>query len=181
MDKTAAMDVAYVLFGLNGRIGPRRFGRGLILLTGAMVVLLALGFLVSPGFHALQTALVYPYICLFGKRLHDAGRSAFLWLAFVAGYLVVTVIATSLLMPLLSPAAYAVSAEYQAMMTAGASMAEVFEKMQARAPEMNRLSIMTTLAAHLIATAATGLIAFRLTSQPGQNRHGLPTDDGPFR
>ena len=50
------------------------------------MVITVLSSVASPGLGILQYALVFPYVCLFGKRLHDAGLSAWLWLGFLLGY-----------------------------------------------------------------------------------------------
>ncbi len=74
------MDFRSLFLDPQGRLAPRPFARGFILLTGAMMVITVLSSVASPGLGILQYALVFPYVCLFGKRLHDAGLSAWLWL-----------------------------------------------------------------------------------------------------
>lgn len=173
------MDVAYVLFSPNGRIGPNRFARGFILLTGAMVILQTLSTTLVPSFGALAITLVFPYLCVFGKRLHDGGHSAALWLAFLAGYFLLNGIVTSMLLPLLAPQAAAIQTEF----------AEIAQKdglragmtfMESRALELNRLTALPTLIAFVAASGVTGWIAYRVKGTPGPNAHGPVSDDGPF-
>ncbi len=172
------MDYRFLFLEPQGRLAPRPFGRGLVLLTGACMMISVLTAVVSPGLNVLQYALVFPYICLFGKRLHDAGLTAWLWIAFLAGLGFLNMFLSAILLPVLSPGAFAIQVEVQeTMQTVGFTAA--FEELALRAEEYARLSAVTTLAAFLISSAITGFAAFRLRSDPKPNRHGPPTLGGP--
>ncbi len=172
------MDFRFLFLEPQGRLAPRPFGRGLVLLTGACMMISVLTAVVSPGLNVLQYALVFPYICLFGKRLHDAGLTAWLWIAFLAGLGFLNMFLSAMLLPALSPGAFAIQVEVQeTMQTVGFTAA--FEELALRAEEYARLSAVTTLAAFLISSAITGFAAFRLRSDPKTNRHGPPTLGGP--
>ena len=172
------MDFRFLFLEPQGRLAPKPFGRGLVLLTGAGMMISVLTAVVSPGLNVLQYALVFPYICLFGKRLHDAGLTAWLWIAFLAGLGFLNMFLSAILLPVLSPGAFAIQVEVQeTMQTAGFTAA--FEDLALRAEEYARLSAVTTLAAFLISSAITGFAAFRLRSDPEPNRHGPPTLGGP--
>ncbi len=171
------MDFRFLFLEPQGRLAPRPFGRGLVLLTGACMMISVLTAVVSPGLNVLQYALVFPYICLFGKRLHDAGLTAWLWIAFLAGLGFLNMFLSAILLPVLSPGAFAIQVEVQeTMQTVGFTAA--FEELALRAEEYARLSAVTTLAAFLISSAITGFAAFRLRSDPKTNRHGPPTLGG---
>ena len=172
------MDFRFLFLEPQGRLAPKPFGRGLVLLTGGGMIISVLTAVVSPGLNVLQYALVFPYICLFGKRLHDAGLTAWLWIAFMAGLGFLNMFLSAMLLPVLSPGAFAIQVEVQeTMQTAGFTAA--FEELALRAEEYARLSAVTTLAAFLVSSAITGFAAFRLRSDPGPNRHGPPTLGGP--
>ena len=70
------MDISRVLLSPKGRIGPRDFLRGLILLTGAGLIIQVLTVVASIGAAILQYPMLWAYFCVFGKRLHDAGQTA---------------------------------------------------------------------------------------------------------
>ena len=159
------MDIRYVLLSPNGRIGPRDFGRGLILLTGAMMIVQIAVALVS---------LVFSYVCVCGKRLHDGGHSAWFYLLFLAGYFVLSTAATAILMPFLSPEALSMQVEFQKLAMEGQFSAAVEEAAKI-APELARLSVLTTIAAFLVASGVLGLIGARLRSDPSSNRFGPPS------
>ena len=97
------MDFRFLFLEPQGRLAPKPFGRGLVLLTGGGMIISVLTAVVSPGLNVLQYALVFPYICLFGKRLHDAGLTAWLWIAFLAGLGFLNMFLSAMLLPVLSP------------------------------------------------------------------------------
>lgn len=168
------MDFRRVFFDPQGRIGPRVFGQGYILLTGVMLVVTVLSVVVSPGVAILQYALVFPYICLFGKRLHDAGQSAWLWLVFLMGYFLINVVASAILVPVMAPETHAIQLEVQKVMEAGGFNAGM-EELARRAPEIAQSSALVNVAVLLIASAIVGFAAYSLRSDPNTNRHGPPT------
>ncbi len=91
-----------LLFNPNGRILPRRFWQGLIILTVASVITTAAVYVVGQESVAagvislLNFALIFPYICVFGKRLHDAGKSAWLVIPIWIGGFVLQMIMMSI-------------------------------------------------------------------------------------
>lgn len=171
----SAMDFRFLFLDPQGRLAPKPFARGFILLTGAMLLITVLSSVLSPGLNILQYTLVFPYLCLFGKRLHDAGLSAWLWLAYLAGFSVLNMFLSALLLPMLSPQAYAVQSEIQKLMEVEGFTA-AFEALAERAPEYARLAGVTTAAGFLISSALTGFAAYRMRSDPERNRYGPPTD-----
>lgn len=169
------MDFRSLFLDPQGRLAPRPFARGFILLTGATMVITVLSSVASPGLGILQYALVFPYVCLFGKRLHDAGLSAWLWLGFLLGYGFLSMVFQMMFLPVLSPAAFQIQVEMQALMAAQGVNA-AFEALSERAPEYARLAAVTTISSFLIASGLTGYAAFRMRSDPNPNRHGPPTN-----
>jgi uncharacterized membrane protein YhaH (DUF805 family) len=69
-----------VFFSANGRMGQKDFWIAAAALFGAWVLSLALHFLAPFAW----LLLVYCWICILSKRLHDAGRSGWLILVPVA-------------------------------------------------------------------------------------------------
>ena len=180
------MNLGYILFSPNGRIGPGAFWRGFIVLVGTGVVLSILG-AYGPGIvqtvaGLLSIAIIYPYICVFGKRLHDSGKSAWLWLAFVFGYIVINQILATFLLPLF-PGMTEVIAEIEARMTdmmeSGAfDFAQFMELMSDQA----RQTLIPSIVLSVIASLITGFFAARMFSYPEANQYGPPPGgvvDGP--
>lgn len=176
------MDFRFLFLEPQGRLAPTPFARGLVLLTGVFMIITVLSAVVSPSLGPLQVVLIFPYICLFGKRLHDAGLSAWLWLAFLLGYGLVNLVATSAFFPVLSPQAYAMQAEVQTItvevLKGGISPIQL-EAYTERMQLFTRLSAVTSVASLLLSSALVGFAAYRMRSDPKPNRHGPPTLGGP--
>jgi uncharacterized membrane protein YhaH (DUF805 family) len=168
------MDLRFLFLEGSGRLAPRPFARGLVLLTAAMVAIITLSVTVATQLSVFQFALVVPYLFLFGKRLHDAGLSAWLWLVFAFGWLIVNGIIAGILMPVLSPAAAEMRDGWVAAIEGG-SLQDTLEDIQQDAPAFERLSAVTTLVAFLVSSAIIGFIAYSLRSDPNGNTHGPPT------
>jgi uncharacterized membrane protein YhaH (DUF805 family) len=68
------MNLGNVLFSPNGRIGQQEYWIGVLIIIGGNVLLSwipFLGFLISIG-------LIYVGVCVYGKRLHDMGKTAWI-------------------------------------------------------------------------------------------------------
>jgi len=167
------MDFRHVFFDPKGRLAPRPFAQAYILLTGAMLVITVVSSVALTGFGILQYALVFPYVCVFGKRLHDAGLSAWLWLAFLIGYMIFSSVLTAILLPILSPEAMQIQLEVQKVMEADGFNAAM-DELTHRAPEIARTSALASVASFLITSGFVGFVAYSLKSDPSPNRHGPP-------
>ena len=167
------MTLGSVLFSPNGRIGARTFWRGLIVLLMAVIILqvasVYAGQLVGGIAGVISLGLVYPYLCVFGKRLHDAGKSAWWFLLFLFGYVVLSGVLQMVLLPVLSPAAAELNEEMSMLMENG-QWADAF----AYGPEIARESLFTSLISLIACNAVLGFLAARLKSDPSPNQYGPP-------
>ena len=83
------MNIGNVLFSPNGRIGQQSYWIGVLILIGANILLTwipLLGFLVWLG-------LWYVGFCVYGKRLHDIGKSMWIHALVVLVSFVISIIA----------------------------------------------------------------------------------------
>ncbi|HBT36690.1 MAG TPA: hypothetical protein DEB52_11900 [Hyphomonas sp.] len=168
------MDMRYVLLSSKGRIGSRTFLRGLTVITAAFMIVQVANTFISPIFGILVYPMVYVYVCLFSKRLHDAGHSGWFYLLFLAGYGIVGSIVSALLMPILSPVAFEMYAQF------GSDLSGAMDALTENIQEFERLTALTSLASFLLTTALLGFIAARLPTDLETNRYGPPTSGTPM-
>ena len=171
------MDVQTVLLSPKGRIGPRTFLRGFILLTGGYMLMQLGEIFIAPVFGLLSLGFIYMYVCVFSKRLHDAGQSGWLYLLFLVGYIVVNTIITMVLLPMLTPNAYEMYMEFFGYVMNGDSVsAENF--MQENQFVLARALAPTRNSSFLLSSAVLGFVGSRLPSDPDSNRYGPPPGRG---
>lgn len=167
------MDFRYVFLEPKGRLSPRLFAQGYILLTAALLVITVVATFFLPGLGILQYALVFPFLCVFGKRFHDAGMSAWFWVLAVFASLILQMMLTILLMPGLSPDAWRMYLE--ATEVAQVEGSDVgLDLLTSQAQDIMRAAGLSSVASLLIASAIIGLIVYRLRPDPKPNRHGPP-------
>lgn len=77
-----------LLLNPNGRLGRNRFWQGMVVLTVINVLIIAAANYISLGYIVTLFLLVYPFVCVIGKRLHDLGRSAWWVIAIFAAQFV---------------------------------------------------------------------------------------------
>jgi uncharacterized membrane protein YhaH (DUF805 family) len=68
------MNLSHVLFSPNGRIGQQEYWIGILILIAANIVA---GFIPFLGI-LISLFLIYVGVCIYGKRLHDAGKTAWI-------------------------------------------------------------------------------------------------------
>ena len=167
------MDIPSLLFSPNGRIDPRDFGRGVILLTGFLIIAMTIEAFAPPVlsgmFSLLTVATVYCYLCVYGKRLHDTGRSAWYFLAVFAGFLIVTNIVNGILLSIFAPEAVEATEEMWTLLQRGNGQ-EAMEKVSA----INKMTIIPRMITILAANALFAYLAVRLRSDPDRNVYGPP-------
>ena len=168
------MDISHVLLSPKGRIGSRDFLRGMILLTGGSLIIQVLMVGVSVGASLLQYPMLWGYFCVFGKRLHDAGQTAWFNLLFLLGFVIVSSILSSILLPLLSPDIKPLMNQIQEIGLKD-GFGSMLHAQQEHAIEIARGMALTTLASFLISMAGLALIGARLPSDPNANKHGPAT------
>lgn len=168
------MDVLNLLCNPNGRIGPRDFWRGVILLVGAMIILQVGGIyggaLLTAVFGLLTWAMPYLYLCVFGKRFHDNGRSAWFYLLAFAAYFVLSGLLGYGLTSLLAPKALELQDEMEMLMRQGQ-----WADAMAYGPAIAREQIIATLLSLFAANGLIGYVVARLSSDPNENQYGPTT------
>jgi uncharacterized membrane protein YhaH (DUF805 family) len=158
-----------LLFSPSGRIGPGEFIKGAI-------ILIVLGTLLSVpsimGMEAFETitfilslVLIYPWVVIWIKRYHDAGKSGWMCLIPIVVYLVLFIIAfTILLWPMMEMA--------MSMAAEGASESEMEAALLESGVDEQALSLQFTLASIAISLVVTFLFNALIKQDPGPNQFG---------
>ncbi|MEZ5997676.1 MAG: DUF805 domain-containing protein [Hyphomonas sp.] len=162
----------------NGRINQPTFWRGAITLFVIGAVLSAVAAYVSPFIGFAGILLLWPWIAIFVKRFHDAGKTGWLTLAMVVLFIIVSFIVGMLLMSVFGIN----SAEMQEQMMKemedlqssgdpGAVMAYAMEQSK----KMAQAQLIPNILSSAIVTGIMGLVMSLFKSDPGDNQYGPPT------
>lgn len=172
------MGIGGLLFNTSGRITQRQFWQGVVVLVTIQIFYTVLDSYLPmlPRFTLgvfMFIALIWAYVGVYGKRLHDAGLSAWLYVVFLLGYLVFA----SALGGAVAEMFGADQAQYQADLEAqlqplnvqGALEVVDNYNRQMRIPNVLSLTFLNVL---------VGLIpGLALRSDPQENMHGPPVQN----
>lgn len=165
------MSIVGLLFHPNGRIQANQFWRGIILLVGFQIVLSVLQLLnVDMGLitNILGVLIIYPYICVYSKRLHDSNKSAWMFLLFAVGYVVITAVSFFFI-----PGIGEFFTQYMALASEGD--AEAAEALAQKFSEEARSGgAIVSIAGLLVSNLFLGWLCARLYSDPNTNKYGPP-------
>ncbi len=157
-----------LLFSPNGRIARNRFWQGMVILTVASVLVAAGAVMLGTFVSLLGYALIYPYICVYGKRLHDAGLTAWWVIGVWLGTVVFNFILSLFLTPFfMGEEELAIQEEMSERMMSG-DFAGFLEGAEILAAELLPLTLFLTVLTNLVAAIVVGL----LPSEPRENKHG---------
>lgn len=168
------MEAINLLFSPNGRVGPREFGRGVILLIGIwLVILIMVTFgpnLLGAMMSLLSMVTIYCYLCIYGKRLHDAGITAWGYVPFLIAFLFLFMFLGGLLITLFAPEGRELLLEWDTLQRRGSI--EAAAELQ---PQVIKSIIVPMVITFLAVNALLAWIAARLRSDPQPNAYGPPT------
>ncbi len=157
-----------LLFNPNGRIARNRFWQGMVILTVASVLVVAGNTMVARAVGFVNFLLVFPYICVYGKRLHDAGTTAWwvilIWLGSMLFAFIFGLIFGGFFM---TPEMLDIQEEMAERMAQG-DFAGFFEGAELLSDKMLPLNIMATVGSNALLALIVGL----LPTQPTENKHG---------
>lgn len=157
-----------LLFNPNGRIERNRFLQGMVVLTVGTVLVIAAYSQLNPVFWYLHALLIFPYICVHGKRLHDVGTTIW-WVVLIwLGVVVVGMILQGILSPFFSTPEIAQMQKelFQRAMSGDAE--GVLEGSQIIAKKL----LPATIAAAVLSNVLAALIVGALKTEPRENKHG---------
>lgn len=165
-----------LLLNPNGRLLRNRFWQGLIILTVATVLVSLGAWLINEMIALLSYVLIFPYICVYGKRLHDSGRSAW-WVIGVWGAgLIIQVVLLMIFIFFILPGFMSVEQketleEIFKLAEAGDS-AQVMQGMEYLMAELEGVLQRTSIVLTIIVNALLGFIIGSLRTIPEDNQYG---------
>jgi len=157
-----------LLFSPNGRIARNRFWQGMVILTVASVLVAAGAVMLGTIFGLLSYALIYPYICVYGKRLHDAGLTAWWVIGVWFGTVVFNFILSLFLTPFfMGEEELAIQEEMTERMMSG-DFGGMMEGAEILAAELLPVTLIGTVLTNVAAAVVVGF----LKTEPRENKHG---------
>lgn len=157
-----------LLFIPNGRVARTRFLQGMVVLTVASVLVVAGSTMVSSSVGFLNLLLIFPYICVFGKRLHDAGTTAWwvlvIWLGSMFVAFVLGLVFGGFFM---TPEMIEIQEEMSERLAAG-DFAGFMQGTEILSDKMLPLNILTTIGSNFVLAVVVGA----LKTEPRENKHG---------
>ena len=168
------MGIVGILFKPNGRIRASQFWQGLIILLGLGVVTSIAQFYGPPRLAFIAGLIgffsVYMYVCVFGKRLHDSGKTAWWVLLVFIAYFVLYLVATLIVFPMVEG-----YSELQAEMTEEfAENGLDLQILAAYSERTTKLVFLPDMIIKPLVGLAIGFLCARLWSDPYPNQYGDP-------
>ncbi len=165
-----------LLFNPNGRVARNRFWQGMVVLTVASVLVSAGSWLLVEPIGWLGALLIFPYICVYGKRLHDTGRSAWwvigIWFAGLVIQMVLLVVFLFFILPIvMTPDQKQTFDEIMRLAEAGDS-AEMQKGMEYLIEQMNDTLQRTAIALTIAVNAILGLLVGTRATMAVENQYG---------
>jgi len=150
-----------LLFSPSGRINPSEFMRGAIILIVIGLLLSLPGILGMKSLDAIlgiiSIALIYPWVVIWIKRYHDAGKSGWMCLIPIVIFCILLVIVTALML----------GGEISQMFEMASSGASQAEQQEASEQIMSGKQLPVALAS----TAVSAAIAFMFNSLIKRDAH----------
>lgn len=165
-----------LFFNPQGRITPGQFWVGWAILLAIGVALnfvraYAAPSTLGPLFGVVGLAMIYPRLCVYGKRFHDAGKSAWLFLAVVGVHIVVGII---LVVVLVLPDIINMFSTIQDLQSSGASQGEIQAAQRQAQEEITAKTFIPAQIATVTVSVAIAYVVSSLRGDPEENRFGPP-------
>lgn len=154
------MSMTTTMLDPKGRLDPSGFRNAALILIGVGTILSILSVL-SPAMMMLSLvslALIYPWVVIWSKRLHDAGKSGWMFLLVLVLYLVATFCAS-----------YFIGQQFGPPVDPNADLEQMMATMTAAA---QATAIPSTVASVVISLAFVFAANALLKSDPGPNAYG---------
>ena len=170
-----------LFFSPQGRIKGKEFWLGWVVLT---LVGFALSGIQNLAFEPqdqarllllpLQIAMIYPWVCVYGKRFHDAGKSAWMVLVVFGVQIVITI---ALVIAFVIPQVPLIQETFAGVQGGGQEAAREFQEspefQEYQALMRDRVAIPTMIGSLTLSLVVAYVVSI-LKSDPDENRFGPP-------
>lgn len=166
------MDFQRVFLNPNGRLGPEEFQKAALILIGIGFVLNILPAisLVFGALGILGLLLIYPWVCLWSKRLHDAGQSGWMTLVVFLVWIVINWVVGGIIGIL-----FAGDIAADLSTSNSDSMGSMFDAIT----QASRATLVPSAISGAIVSFGVVYVAnMMLKSEPGTNKYGPPSGSG---
>lgn len=162
------MSLMTVLFAPNGRINPSQFQTGALVLLGIGFVLALVPLTGNGALIGVQTliglAMIYPWVVLWRKRLHDSGKSGWFLLLILLVWFIISMIASQVITMMFAGD----------MMQAMEDVTGFSQMMQAQAQLAEELALPNAISSLVVGLVVVFGANAVLKSDPEENRYGPP-------
>lgn len=166
------MSLVSSMFSANGRLAPADFQSASLILIAVSFVIAASAMFLPIGIYLtlafISIILVYPWACLWSKRLHDAGQSGWLFLVVLVVWMIIGWIANTIIGAVLGGDA---AMQMQAASESG-DPAAIFQAMEG---STRGVALPTAIVNAIVSFLFVFVSNMILKSDPEENRYGLPT------
>lgn len=160
--------MAELLFSPHGRIARNRFWQGMVILTVLTVLVSAAAAMINPFLSIMNLGMVYLYICVYGKRLHDYGTSAWWVLGVWLASIIVGLVLNMILGPIfIDDEARSIQQELMERMQSGDAEGAMVG-MRLFSIKVLPLTLISSVATNAVLAVLVGM----LRTEPRENKHG---------
>ncbi len=168
-----------LLFSPDGRITPSEFMRGAIILiaVGALIALMPLISLkLSMAFSVVGLVLIWCWVVLWVKRFHDSGQSGWMSLVPIGVWLVLSMIAGMILMPMFMGDMAAQQAEMQAAIEKAAESEDATNVLSTVMGATGEIAKKQAIPKTIMGLVVSGIVAYvgnmLIKHDPDENQFG---------
>jgi uncharacterized membrane protein YhaH (DUF805 family) len=149
----------------QGRIGPVAFRNAALILIaiGAILALLPLALPALTALSFVSLVLIYPWVVIWVKRLHDAGKSGWLFLVVLVLYLTASF-----------GSSYFISTQFAPAQTPAANPGDLSAVMASMAAQAQAVALPSAIVSVLVSLAFVFAGNALLRSDPAPNEYDLP-------
>lgn len=163
------MSLVASMMSANGRMAPADFQKaGFVLVAISFVLALTplfLPLMVAGLISLLSLVLIYPWVCIWSKRLHDAGKSGWLFLVVMVVWIVIGLIVSQIVTLLFG-------GESARMMAAAMETGNMDAIMQANEATSQAIALPTAIINALVGVGVVLAGNAILKQEPHENRYG---------